>query len=52
MTVFVATLLAFGFALLGLALGRLLGRRGPCGHGCAACPGRPARGVDARGPRT
>ena len=48
MKVFLATLLAFGFALLGLALGRLLGRRGPCARECAACPERPGTAGEPR----
>ncbi len=39
MMAFLATLLAFGFALLGLSVKRLFGRPGdPCG-GCGGCPG-------------
>lgn len=40
MKVVLATLLAYGLALLGLALGRLFGRpglRGTCGRGCGGC---------------
>jgi len=40
MKIFLATLLAFGFALLGLAVGRRRGRWGACGRPCDACPDR------------